>query len=77
MRHNIECTEDCIYTIWANYVPTIAFGLDPVDYQDILGGFYSREWEIDPMPYQVLRTTGYSSMSNLVDIVKYLRGESW
>ena len=56
---------------------TMVFGLDTVDYQDTIGGPYSHEWEIDPMPYQGLRTTGYSSMSDLVAIAKDLRGGSW
>jgi hypothetical protein len=41
-----------------------------VSYQDITGGSYSHDWEIDPMLYQGLRTVGYRGVSELVDVVE-------
>src|SRR4028118_1428850 len=41
-----------------------------VEYQDIAGGNYSHDWEIDPGLYEDLRTQGYSSMDDLVDAVE-------
>jgi|SRR5215217_3641757 len=46
-----------------------------VNYQDILGGSYSHDWEIDPLLYQGLRTTGYRDVSDLVDIVERISYE--
>jgi hypothetical protein len=41
-----------------------------VSYQDITGGSYSHDWEIDPMLYQGLRTIGYRGVSELGDVVE-------
>ena len=41
-----------------------------VNYQDITGGSFSYEWEIDPLLYAGLRTVGYRAVSDLVDIVE-------
>ena len=46
-----------------------------VEYQDITGGSYSHEWEIDPMLYQGLRTVGYRTVSDLVDVVEKISEE--
>ena len=46
-----------------------------VNYQDITGGSYSHDWEIDPMLYQGLRTIGYRDVSDLVDIVERISEE--
>ena len=46
-----------------------------VNYQDITGGSYSHEWEIDPLLYQGLRTIGYRDVSDLVDIVEKISDE--
>ncbi len=46
-----------------------------VNYQDITGGSYSHEWEIDPLLYQGLRTIGYRDVSDLVDIVEKISEE--
>src|SRR5918998_2111833 len=40
-----------------------------VNYQDITGGSFSHNWEIDPLLYQGLRTIGHRDVSDLVDIV--------
>jgi hypothetical protein len=47
-----------------------------VEYQDITGGSYSHEWEIDPLPYQGLGTIGYRDISDLVDKVEEI-AEDW
>jgi hypothetical protein len=47
-----------------------------VEYQDITGGSYSHDWEIDPLLYQGLRTIGYRDMSDLVDKVEEI-AEEW
>jgi hypothetical protein len=41
-----------------------------VEYQDITGGAYSHEWEVDPALYKGLRTMGYRDMDDLVDAVE-------
>ena len=46
-----------------------------VNYQDILGGSYSHDWEVDPLLYQGLRTIGYRDVSDLVDIVERISYE--
>ena len=46
-----------------------------VSYQDITGGSYSHDWEIDPMLYQGLRTVGYRGVSELVDVVEKISEE--
>ena len=46
-----------------------------VEYEDITGGTYSHEWEIDPLLYQGLRTIGYRDVSDLVDIVERISYE--
>lgn len=46
-----------------------------VNYQDITGGSYSHDWEIDPMLYQGLRTIGHRDVSDLVDIVERISEE--
>src|SRR5215207_7895538 len=46
-----------------------------VSYQDITGGSYSHDWEIDPMLYQGLRTIGHRGVSDLVDIVERIAEE--
>ena len=46
-----------------------------VNYQDITGGSFSHEWEIDPMLYQGLRTVGYRGVSELVDVVEKISEE--
>ncbi len=46
-----------------------------VEYQDITGGSYSHNWEIDPLLYQGLRTIGYRDVSDLVDIVERISYE--
>ena len=46
-----------------------------VNYQDITGGSYSHDWEIDPMLYQGLRTIGHMDVSDLVDIVERISEE--
>ena len=46
-----------------------------VRYQDITGGSYSHDWEIDPMLYQGLRRIGYRGVSDLVDIVERIAEE--
>ena len=43
-----------------------------VEYQDINGGTYSHDWEIDPGLYADLRTQGYKDMDDLVDAVEKL-----
>jgi len=43
-----------------------------VEYQDIAGGNYSHDWEIDPGLYEDLRTQGYRNMDDLVDAVEKL-----
>jgi hypothetical protein len=46
-----------------------------VNYQDITGGSYSHEWEVDPLLYQGLRTIGYRDVSDLVDMVEKISEE--
>jgi hypothetical protein len=46
-----------------------------VNYQDITGGSFSHDWEIDPMLYQGLRTIVYRGLSDLVDIVEEISEE--
>ncbi len=46
-----------------------------VNYEDILGGSYSHNWEVDPLLYQGLRTIGYRDTSDLVDIVEKISEE--
>ena len=46
-----------------------------VNYEDIIGGSYSHNWEVDPMLYQGLRTIGYRNVSDLVDIVEKISYE--
>ncbi len=46
-----------------------------VEYQDILGGNYSHEWEVDPGLYADLRTEGYKNMDDLVDAVEHVAEE--
>jgi hypothetical protein len=46
-----------------------------VNYEDIIGGSYSHNWEVDPMLYQGLRTIGYRNVSDLVDIVERISYE--
>jgi hypothetical protein len=41
-----------------------------VEYQDIAGGNYSHDWEIDPGLYEDLRTQGSRNMDDLVDAVE-------
>ena len=43
-----------------------------VEYQDIAGGSYSHDWEIDPGLYEDLRTQGYKNMDDLVDAVEHV-----
>jgi hypothetical protein len=46
-----------------------------VEYQDIAGGNYSHDWEIDPGLYEDLRTHGYRNMDDLVDAVEHVAEE--
>ena len=46
-----------------------------VNYQDITGGSFSHEWEIDPLLYAGLRTVGYRGVSDLVDIAEKISEE--
>ena len=46
-----------------------------VEYQDITGGSYSHEWEVDPLLYQGLRTVDYRDTSDLVDVVEKIQQE--
>ena len=46
-----------------------------VEYQDIAGGNYSHDWEIDPGLYEDLRTQGYRNMDDLVDAVEHVAEE--
>ena len=46
-----------------------------VNYQDITGGTFSHEWEIDPLLYAGLRTVGYRGVSDLVDIAEKISEE--
>jgi hypothetical protein len=46
-----------------------------VEYQDILGGTYSHEWEVDPGLYVDLRTHGFKNMDDLVDAVEHIAEE--
>jgi len=41
-----------------------------VEYQDITGGNYSHDWEVDPGLYADLRTQGYRDMDDLVEAVE-------
>jgi hypothetical protein len=43
-----------------------------VEYQDILGGNYSHDWEIDPGLYADLRTEGQKTMDDLVSAVEHV-----
>jgi hypothetical protein len=43
-----------------------------VEYQDISGGNYSHDWEIDPGLYEDLRTQGYRNMDDLVGAVEHV-----
>src|SRR3712207_4899737 len=45
------------------------------NYQDITGGSYSHEWEIDALLYQGLTTIGYRDVRDLVEIVEKISGE--
>lgn len=47
-----------------------------VEYEDIAGGSYSHEWEVDPSLYEDLRTFGNKDMSDLVDKVDEI-AEDW
>ena len=47
-----------------------------VEYQDITGGCYSREREIDTLLYQGLMTIGYRYISDVVDKVEEI-SEDW
>ncbi len=47
-----------------------------VHYQDITGGNYSHEWEVDPALYEGLRTMGYKDMDDLVEKVDEI-AEEW
>jgi hypothetical protein len=46
-----------------------------VNYQDITGGSFSHEWEVDPLLYAGLRTVGYRGVSELVDVVEKISEE--
>ena len=46
-----------------------------MEYQDIAGGSYSHDWEIDPGLYEDLRTQGYRNMDDLVDAVEHVAEE--
>jgi hypothetical protein len=46
-----------------------------VEYQDIAGGNYSHDWEVDPGLYEDLRTQGYSNMDDLVASVEHVAEE--
>jgi hypothetical protein len=46
-----------------------------VEYQDIAGGNYSHDWEVDPGLYEDLRTQGYRNMDDLVDAVEQVAEE--
>lgn len=46
-----------------------------VEYQDILGGAYSHDWEVDPGLYVDLRTHGFKNMDDLVDAVEHIAEE--
>jgi len=43
-----------------------------VEYQDIAGGNYSHDWEIDPGLYEDLRTQGRKNMDDLVNAVEHV-----
>ena len=43
-----------------------------VEYQDIAGGNYSHDWEIDPGLYEELRTQGYRNLNDRVAAVEKL-----
>ena len=43
-----------------------------VEYQDIAGGNYSHDWEIDPGLYEDLRTQGQKNMDDLVNAVEHV-----
>lgn len=47
-----------------------------VEYEDIAGGSYSHEWEVNPSLYEGLRTFGNKDMSDLVDRVDEI-AEEW
>ncbi len=47
-----------------------------VEYEDITGGSYSHEWEVDPSLYEGLRTFGNKSMNELVDKIDEI-AEEW
>ena len=46
-----------------------------VEYQDIAGGSYSHDWEVDPGLYADLRTEGYKNMDDLVEAVEHVAQE--
>jgi len=46
-----------------------------VEYQDIAGGNYSHDWEVDPGLYEDLRTQGYRNMDDLVNAVEHVAEE--
>ncbi len=46
-----------------------------VEYQDIAGGTYSHDWEVDPGLYEDLRTQGYKNMDDLVASVEHVAEE--
>src|SRR5918997_4594505 len=46
-----------------------------VNYQDITGGSFSHNWEIDPLLYQGLRTIGHRDVSDLIEIMEKISEE--
>ena len=46
-----------------------------VEYQDITGGNYGHDWEVDPGLYLDLRTQGYKDMDDLVEAVEHVAQE--
>jgi hypothetical protein len=46
-----------------------------VEYEDIAGGTYSHDWEVDPGLYLDLRTQGYKDTDDLVDAVEHVAQE--
>jgi len=46
-----------------------------VEYQDITGGNYAHDWEVDPGLYLDLRTQGYKDMDDLVEAVEHVAQE--
>jgi hypothetical protein len=43
-----------------------------VEYQDIAGGSYSHDWEVDPGLYEDLRTQGARNIDDLVEAVEHV-----